>query len=213
VHLGNIAVRSVYELERLEELRLGNIETLDGVLDTSAYLTNRSDIVALLVLEHQVRVQNAIVRANYDVRTALAAAALDADAEVDLTSLGLDLEPLVEALFLAGEAPFTSPVRGTSGFADQFVARGPRDASGRSLRDLDLTMRLFRHPLSYAIYSPAFDALPRSARNSVYLRIAGVLDGRDDSPAYARLTAEDRMAIAQILMQTKPEFAAAAARD
>ena len=81
VHLGNIAVASVYELERLEELRTGNLETLDGLLDTSAYPSNLSDIVALLVLEHQVRAQNAIVRAGYDVRTALAAAGIAESAE------------------------------------------------------------------------------------------------------------------------------------
>jgi hypothetical protein len=214
VHLGNIAVRSVYELERLEELRRGNLENLGGMLDTSAYLTNYSDIVALLVLEHQVRAQNAIVRVNFDARMALAAAGLPADAEVDdLGALGVDIEPLVEALFMADAVSLTAPVRGTSGFAEQFAARGPRSADGRSLRDFDLQTRLFRYRLSYVIYSQAFDALPAGVRHGVYARIADVLSGRDAAPAYAPLMEDERTSIAQILAETKPEFAAVAARE
>jgi hypothetical protein len=200
VHLGNIAVRDVTELERLEELRTGNLDTLDSLLDTSAYLSNRSDIVALLVLEHQVRVQNAITRASWDARTALAA---DAD-EASLAALA---EPLVEALFLVDEAELTDEISGTSGFAETFVQRGPRDAQGRSLRELDLKTRLFKYPLSYAIYSRAFDALPARLKDRVYARIRQILSGADASEGYSRLSARDRATILEILATTKPDFA------
>ena len=72
VHLGNVVIRSLTDFERLEELRIGNIETLDHLFDTTAYLTNKSDVVALMVLEHQTNVQNLITRVSYDVQTALA---------------------------------------------------------------------------------------------------------------------------------------------
>src|SRR5690606_10711659 len=58
VHLGNIVVPDVYALENLEALRVGNIDSLDGLVDTSVYAAPGSDIVALLVLQHQVDVQN-----------------------------------------------------------------------------------------------------------------------------------------------------------
>jgi len=232
VHLGNIAVHDVAELLELETLRTGNLENLDKVLDTSAYLSNKSDIVALLVLEHQVRVQNAITRVNYDVRTLLegpprapdappvgASSARDlragrdnpvgASSARDLPARIAELaEPLVEALFLAGEIDLTDRISGTSGFAAAFEARGPRDSNGRSLRELDLTTRLFKYPLSYAIYSHAFDALPAEAKDYVYARIREILAGDDESEAFARLSAADRAAILEILRDTKPDFAA-----
>ncbi|HEY5566985.1 MAG TPA: hypothetical protein VIM81_07040 [Gammaproteobacteria bacterium] len=218
VHLGNIAVEDVAELRELETLRTGNLENLDSLLDTSAYLSNKSDIVALLVLEHQVRVQNAITRVRYDTvgvpSTVGAASGRDsspvgASSARDLPARIAELaEPLVEALFLAGEIDLTDRISGTSGFAAAFEARGPRDSNGRSLRELDLTTRLFKYPLSYAIYSHAFDALPAEAKDYVYARIREILAGDDESEASARLSAADRAAILEILRDTKPDFAA-----
>jgi hypothetical protein len=60
------------------------------------------------------------------------------------------------------EAPLTQPVSGTSGFAAEFSKQGTRDRKGRSLREIDLTRRLFRYPLSYLIYSESFDAMPQA---------------------------------------------------
>ena len=51
-------------------------------------------------------------------------------------------------------------------FQKKFAERGPRDAKGRSLRDLNLKTRLFEYPVSYMIYSEAFDNLP-----AVYLAL------------------------------------------
>jgi hypothetical protein len=218
VHLGNIAVKDAAELQQLERLRTGNLETLEGLFDTSPYPTNTSDIVALLVLEHQVDVQNAITRTSYDVRTALHRAA-DGTAE---SGTGGELppatvaeltEPLVEALFLAGEAELGDRISGTSGFAEGFVARGPVDRQGRSLRDLELRTRLFTYPLSYLVYSAAFEALPDVAKRYVYARFAEILSGRDRSQPYARLGDAERSAIVEILADTKPEAVAGRQRD
>jgi hypothetical protein len=206
VHLGNIAVGEAAELARLEELRNGNLDDLDSLLDTSAYPSNRSDIVALLVLEHQVRVQNAITRAGWDARMALASAGDGPEPAAIPEKIAAIAEPLVEALFLVGEIELTDHVTGTSGFAEAFVARGPNDPNGRSLRELDLTTRLFKYPLSYAIYSRAFDALPGALKQRVGARIGEILSGADTSEAYSRLTPAERSAIAEILRATKPEL-------
>jgi hypothetical protein len=206
VHLGNIAVREVAELERLDELRKGNLDDLDSLLDTEAYASNQSDIVALLVLEHQVHVQNVITRTGWDARTSLTGPAgegSDADATARVAELA---EPLVEALFLVGETELTDEISGTSGFAEAFIARGPRDAQGRSLRELDLKTRLFKYPLSYLIYSRAFQSLPVAIKDRVFARIDEILSGADTSEAFARLTAAERTAIEEILRATKPDY-------
>jgi hypothetical protein len=113
-------------------------------------------------------------------------------------------EALVEYLLFSGESKLTSRVSGTSAFASEFAARGPRDAKGRSLRDFDLESRLFRYPLSYLIYSPTFDGLPPIARERVYRRLWEVLNGDDSSKPFAHLAPDDREAIVEILRQTKP---------
>lgn len=100
-------------------------------------------------------------------------------------------EPLARALLFENEAPLQGRIAGTSSFAAEFVARGPRDSKGRSLRDLDLERRLFRYPVSYLVYS---DALPQPTKAYVYRRI------REDEGGKAGV---------EILDATKPDFAAA----
>ena len=113
-------------------------------------------------------------------------------------------EELVRYLIFLNEAPLEGQVRGTSGFAEEFAARGPRDPQGRSLRDFDLRTRIFKYPCSYLIYNEAFDALPSPAKEYVYRRLLEILTGRERSPEFARLTGEDRRAILEILLATKP---------
>src|SRR5690606_23951747 len=100
---------------------------------------------------------------------------------------------------------FKDPISGSEQYADWFQDQGPRDEQGRSLRDLDLEQRLFRYPLSYLIYSPDIDTLPRYALDYVYQRLAAVLEGRDKSEAFAHLSAYDRKTIVAILTTTKPD--------
>src|SRR5690606_31833629 len=107
-----------------------------------------------------------------------------------------------------GAAALEGPIVGTSEFREAFERRGPMDERGRSLRELDLEGRLMRYPLSYQIYSAAFDALPAVAKAQVYRRLREILGGEDPSERFMHLTAEDRAAALEILAATKPDFAA-----
>ena len=119
------------------------------------------------------------------------------------------VEPLVRTLLFADETRLTAPVGGDPRFIEQFMSRAIKDSSGRSLRDLDRRSRMFRFPLSYVVYSPAFDALPRAAREAVYRRIAALLRGSAQNDALvARLRPDERTAILEIFAATKKEFAA-----
>jgi hypothetical protein len=209
-HLGNMVIRAYADFERLEELRVGNIETLDHLFDTSPYVTNTSDIVALMIFEHQVNVQNLITRVSYDTRSALHRAQ-DADTRAgEIQELIEDaVEPLVQAMLFVDEIALTSPIAGDPSFVEQFTGRAVRDERGRSLRELDFTRRMFRYPLSYLVYSAAFAALPEPAKQAVYRRFASVLSNEDRSEAFAHLSAADRAAVLEILAATKPDFVAA----
>jgi hypothetical protein len=113
-------------------------------------------------------------------------------------------EPLVKYLLFCEEARLEDGLEGSSPFAAEFAARGPVDAAGRSLRELELRTRLFRYPLSYLVYVRAFDGLPPAAKNRVYLRLWEVLTGRDRSRPFAHRSAADRQAALEILRETKP---------
>jgi hypothetical protein len=93
-------------------------------------------------------------------------------------------DDLIEVLLLADEASITEPIRGTAGYTEWLMAAGERDKQGRSLRDLDLTRRMFKYPCSYLIYSEAFDDLPAQMRTYVWQRMWDVHSGKDDSDAF-----------------------------
>ncbi len=189
----------------------GNVTDLSELIDVTPYLGAHSDIVALLVTEHQTTVQNLITLLGYRVRTRLH---IDQEAGLPPGEMsprttrlveGLG-ESLVRALLFVGTPRFEDPIEGTSTFATDFMAGGRRDMQGRSLRDLDLQTRLFRHPLSYLIHSPEYDALPLQARAYVNARILSVLQGEEGGSDFAHLSASDRGAILSILRETKPEI-------
>ena len=206
-HLGNLLTGDAGASDEV-------VADLAKKFDTSAYLSAHSDIVAYLVLAHQTQMHNLITQTNYQARIAAyneaaknEAAGLPEDtplSEAARKKYEAPAEELVRYLLFANEASLTAPVKGDSGFTEEFAARGIRDTQGRSLRDFDLQTRIFRYPCSYLIYSDAFDSLPKPAREYVYRRLLDVLTGRDQSPDFARLSAKDRKDVLEILLATKP---------
>ena len=196
-HLGNalIADPNARDLPRWTADR--HLTTLDGRVPSRIYPTPYSDVVALLVFDHQARMMNLLTRIGWEARI-LAEHARPGDGDLAATA-----GELVDYLLFVDEAPI-GRVDGSSGFAARFASHGPRDRQGRSLRELDLDGRLMRYPLSYMIYSEAFDALPAVAKDSIYRRLWEVLSGRDRSSRYAHLSDADRRAIREILLDTKP---------
>ena len=112
-------------------------------------------------------------------------------------------DELVQALLFCEESPLIAPIAGTSGFAQRFSQLGPKDTKGRSLRDLDLQTRLFKYPCSYLIYSESFDSLPTEVLHIVWQKLGSALSMENNSKSYAHLSAEDRIAIREILRTTK----------
>ena len=204
------------DLQRVDKDRQ-NLSDLTAVIDTAPYLTPHSDAVALLVLAHQTEMHNRIARAANGVRLALRdeniinealKASPPAGEHSDSTNrrIASNCEPLVEYLFFSNEAEMRSSISGSTDYAEQFQKSGPRDSRGRSLRDFDLTTRLLKYPCSYLIYSESIDALPDAAHAQLYRRMCEVLSGTDTTKPFEHLTPADRMAIAEILSETKPAF-------
>ena len=177
-HMGNAMVSQATERgeDAITEHTLNRTTLIDRVAP-SAFPLPTSDIVALLVFDHQGHAMNLLTRLNWETRVAQADGAADF-AKGELAELVNDL---VDYFLFVDEPPLPSPVKGVSAFADVFSASGPRDTRGRSLRELDLQTRLFKHRCSYMVYSPAFDALPDVARKAVFARMRQVLSARRDT--------------------------------
>ncbi|MBI1790446.1 MAG: hypothetical protein HYR60_23175 [Acidobacteria bacterium] len=211
-HMGNIVATDRDHPDRLDLNAGANLTSLKGKVDTEPYLSPHSDIVALMVLEHQTRMHNLMTRVSYETRLALS------QQEAMNRALGRPLEEwsdstrrrvygsaevLLKYLLFTDEAPLEAPVKGVSAFQAEFAQRGPSDRSGRSLRQFDLKTRLFRYPCSFLIYSAAFDALPGTVKDYLYRRLWEILSGKDQTAAYATLSRGDREAVLAVLLETK----------
>jgi len=200
-HRGNLNFVTSPNVESLDLSGNGNLTSLEGLFATDPYITPYSDIVALLVMQHQVDVQNEISRVNYQVSSIISR-----EGEISNELLAEKIEPLLRALFMSDEAPLTNSVSGVSGFTDFFQTIGPKDSEGRSLRDFDLQSRIFRYPLSFQIYSEAFNALPEEAFLYLRQRITSILNGLDQSSDFAHISESERKSIFEIIEETKPDF-------
>ena len=186
-HMGNLPLITAQPIEVPPPARV----SLEGQFDLTGYLTPYSDIVALMALDHQAHFSNLVTRATWEARLGQEMRIAEA------------AQTLADYLLFVDEAPITGgPIVGSSGFAEQFEAHGKKDSKGRSLRELDLTTRLQKYPLSYMIYSPQFQALPEAPKNLVMGRINDVLSGKIAGAKYAHLTPDVRAAIREILQAT-----------
>lgn len=190
-----------------------NATDLKRYFDPENYLSSHSDIVALMVLQHQVYIHNVITegsfagqQAAYDLKVMNKVFEREPDFESDSTRRRYDsaAQKIVEALLFCGEAELANPIKGSSEFASEFQSRGPFDSHGRSLRQFDLKTRMFKYPCSFLIYSDSFRQLPAKVHSRVRERLKAVLSGeeQENSDKFAHLSPEDRLAILEILTET-----------
>jgi len=202
-HMGNSVLRG----DQLETLNNGNRSDLKSEFNTLNYLSPHSDIVALMVLEHQSQMHNAMTRADFSMRQyqyeRTRPESPPVDQEESQAQLHLIAKPVVDCMLFFNEYPLTSEVSGLETFADQFTSRGPKDSQNRSLRDLDMKTRMFQFPCSYLIYSAAFDSLQPTLRDEIYRQLRQVLTGENRSDNYKHLDVSSRASILAILLETK----------
>ncbi len=198
-HRGNLIGKAAYD--RLEKTGqgAGDVSDLSRFFDVKEYPAAGSDIVALMVLEHQSHMHNYITRLSYESRMALQQFG-------HLNYLKGKLDAFLRYLLFTEEAALSSPIKGNPEFAKNFSASGPKDNRGRSLRDLDLQTRLFKYPCSYLIYSEAFDSLPGPLKELIYQRLWNILSGADSNPAFQKIPQQSRVAIREILAGTKSDL-------
>ena len=213
-HMGN-AIAEITEDDDINREQKANTLDLEKHFETNRYLSPHSDIVAVMVQDHQKPMHNLLAAANYNTRYALydqkiidKALKLNSSElrESTLRRIASAGEKVVRYMLFTEEPQLPDKVSGTTQFAKKFSSRGPYDRKGRSLYQLDLKTRLMKYPCSYLIYSDSFDQLPSPMKTYVYRRLWEVLSGQEKSKPYDRINTESRKAILEILLQTKTDL-------
>jgi hypothetical protein len=202
-HLGN----RTYEEDGPDDARPSDLADLRDKIDVAKYPRATSDIVALMVLEHQCRMHNLLTAATLQYQRArFLGRALDPAADPDEGSAGRVAdgmaEKIVACLLFQDEADPGDGIEGGEAFQKAFTARFPRTKAGDSLADFQLYDRMFKNRCSYMIYSRSFRDLPPRVKRPVLDRLKAVLAGED--AAFDWLKASERKRIEAILEETLP---------
>jgi hypothetical protein len=218
-HMGNSIARQSQDSEAIDRQAGANRSDLSGYFSAEAYLTPHSDIVALMLLEHQSQMHNLIARAGMETRCAIyqdaginAALGRPEGTLSESTSrrIARAADELLRYMLFIDEQPLQSPVRGNTQFAQRFELRAERlgqiDSAGRSFRQFDLETRLFKYPCSYLIYSDAFQQLPGPVFDYVRRQLFEILTAAQGPDGYESLARNDRKAIHEIIDSTLPEL-------
>jgi hypothetical protein len=214
LHRGNVFSRDEKGELSVDFRRGANVTNLASYFDTSRYLTGTSDVVALLVLEHQLAMHNALTRAAFSARRLMH---YQTSVQRDLKETVSDAptydsvkrvfdnaaQDVVDHLLFKDEAPLPAGgVQGNPEFQRAFAARARPAPDGSSLRELDLRARIFRYRCSPLIDSASFRALPPALKQRIYARLAKALHPTEPDPRYAHLEAPERARIVGILRAT-----------
>jgi hypothetical protein len=218
-HRANLTGRKVEDFEGPNAMPTRNLASLEGVVDTRRYLLKTSDVVPMLMHDHQVHVHNVLSTANQDARIALhrwpamrEILGLPKDAPPQgscVVVFDSQAEKILDALLCRDEAPWPAEgLRSDGVFAKAYAKTRKPDTKGRSLRDLDLRTRLFTYRCSPLIYSQSFATLPKELRDIVLLRLSSGLRAFPPSPSFGHLADDERVAIHEILTATLPDLPA-----
>ena len=175
-HLGNITAPDPDKPFDLPPEGGQTLASLEGRFDLKQTLRPTSDIVALMTLEHQTGFINRAYALN-----------------VQIFRCGAGRSGRLHDLRQRGEA-----ARRPSAAIPALPPCSPPAAratrKGRSLRDFDLKTQLFRYPLSYMLYSSAFDTLKPDIKAKLLRKLYDTL----------RANGEDGQAAIAIAAATKP---------
>ncbi|MFP6886034.1 MAG: hypothetical protein VB997_00680, partial [Opitutales bacterium] len=169
------------------------------------YPVSTSDILAHLLLEHQVGFVNRFVAATYRTRAVLAGSVPEIGEKELPKFLEREANGLVRYLLFADEAKLTGVgVEGDSLLKANFLKTRHKASDGSSLKDFDLSTRLFRHRCSYMIYSASFAGLPPSLKAQLLDQLGLALDPDMNNPSFAYLPPSEKRSIRKILRETFP---------
>ncbi len=214
-HLGNsIATRGATGGITIDMDKHANLTKLDAFFPTEKFLYGgKSDILAMLLLDHQIGLHNLLMETHYKARQGIHdfnvtdASSLAAMPEDAQKSYRRAAKKLADYLLFKSEAPLgPNQIQGDSAYQAAFLKDRRTTKDGRSLKDLKLNGHMFENRCSYMIYSAAFTNLPVPMKQAVYQRIQEILAAPEPLKGYEYLGTEERQRIGRILRETIADF-------
>ena len=172
---------------------------LQRVFNSSLYPSRGSELVPLILHDHQTHMHNYITRLNMEGQQRIASYG-------HLRYLEVQVLAFVRYLLFVEEAPLPSPISASEKFVAEFQKNAKRDAKGRSLKDLDLNTRIFRFPCSFLLDSDAFRSMPSMVRDAILSKLHKVLLGENPDPNFEKISLSDRQAVLEMLKDTAPDL-------
>ena len=212
-HMGNAFAKRQDKKVTIEREQHANIKRLNDYINVDDQLTTGSDVLALMILDHQIGMHDRLIEAHYRVRHVLHEENLLDHEDTLLTDeanrvLAKEADRVLRYLLFHDEQPLAGDrrVSGHGAFEGTFLANRNIDRDGRSLKDLQLIDHMFKYRCSYMIYSKSFQGLPTILKGRIYRDLAENLISASPTKFYQQLEAEERRAIFAILKATLPEF-------
>ncbi len=216
-HRGNATLDERDDSDEIDPEHGANLTDLSAFFDTKPYPTPTSDIVALMVLEHQTSTQNILTKAHHaalramhrqqSLQRELGEPVLAEPTGTALRIIDNAATQVLDALLFKDEAALPEGgIDGDPAFQEQFAQNAQRSADGRSLKDFQLLTRLFKHRCSFMIHSITFQHLQPHLKQTVLARLAAVLAGESADERYEYLGESERSHIQRILADTLPGF-------
>ena len=155
-HMGNLFGEDEFARHETESSFRGTLTDLRALVDLNQYPTQHSDMVALMVFEHQAEYYNLVTRIHYEHQMNV-----HSDAE----------ERLARYAMMEDEAPLPGHVVGSTQYTCWYQSLCSTDRSGNEIRRLNLKTRLFEHRLSPMVKSRSFQCLPPDVKARLWKRI------------------------------------------
>jgi hypothetical protein len=187
----------------------GRLFDLDKIRD-NGYPGEGSDIVALLILEHQSELHRLLAHLSLQTQSALFSQ-LQFDkllgrterlSESTRRQIKSVADKLLKYMFFKDETELPKIDLKESPYAKVFDGNGPKDSRGRSLYDLRMDGTMLEYPFSYMVYSDAFQNLPAEAMEYITAELDYILNPNTEYEGYEHISRKDKLAIRQILEET-----------
>jgi hypothetical protein len=216
-HRGNVFAHENGDELVVDFKKGANVTNLAGFFDTGDFLGSNSDIVALMVFEHQLAMQNAIIQAGFHCRRMMDyQRKLQHDLKEPVTDeptydsvksvFKSAAQDVVDCLLFKDEATLPDGIKGSADFQRAFRANAKIVKGVGSLKDLKLEDHVFKNRCSYLIYTESFLALPKLLKERIYDGLDKALRSKTTDERYAYIDVDERARIVSILAATHPEL-------
>jgi hypothetical protein len=194
-----------------DEYHNHHVSNLSEFFDARKYLTDSSDILALMIMEHQIQMHNTLSAAKMRylrliyLDKAIHGGKSSPSAERLISECA---QSVLKALMFADEVRLPEDgVEGSDVYRNSFMGLGRR-YDGHSLRDLRLEKRMFKYRCSFMIHSKSFEQLPDEIKIPVLAKLHAIVTNKETPSDLPLLSSREKERIHDILSHTHSAYQA-----